>query len=273
MRMLLLGFLVASAGALAQPVPVPLPAGQVVPDANRVREELFNLLDRYPPTLRRAFKLDPSLLTNQAYLAPYPALANFLNQHLEILRNPAFYLNGLTGNEEDHPDHQAQVWRDMWGDLVPLMAFGIAAGVITWLIRTLIDYRRWLRLVKVQTEVHSKLLDRFTGHEDLMAYIQSPAGSKFLESSPIALDTGTRSLGAPLGRILWSVQAGVVLTAAGIGLQFVSARISDDAAQPLHAFGVLAVALGIGFVIAAAVAYLLSRKLGLIDPARPNPQG
>lgn len=284
MRTVILGVWVTAAGLLAQPVrPVPasppsLPAVQNLiaeqPDAQRVRNDLTNLLRRYPPTLTLAFKLDPSLLTNQSYLAPYPVLLGFLNAHAEIALNPSFYLNGLSngysGNYNNRPDPESQVfnmWHSVLGVLAGFTAAGIAIGTLTWLIRTFIDYRRWLRLVKVQTDVHSKLLDRFTDHDDLLAYIQSPAGSKFLQSSPIALDSGTRSLAAPLGRILWSVQVGVVLTAAGIGLQFVSARVSEDAAEPLHAMGVIGVALGLGFVIAAAVAYLLSRKLGLIGPS------
>jgi hypothetical protein len=132
----------------------------------------------------------------------------------------------------------------------------------------------------VQTDVHTKLLDRFTGNEDLLAYIQSPAGSKFLESSPIALDAGPRAVAAPLGRILWSVQAGVVLLAAGIGLRFVSANLAGEALQPLHVLGILGIALGIGFVISAIISFVISERLGLIErpsPAaraeRPNGQG
>src|SRR5580704_5412833 len=116
----------------------------------------------------------------------------------------------------------------------------MAIGLLVWLIRTVMDYRRWNRLTKVQTDVHTKLLDRFTANEDLLAYIQSPAGSKFLESSPITLDAGPRNVGAPLGRILWSVQAGLVVAAAGIGFQVASGHVSDDASLPLHVLGILA---------------------------------
>ena len=52
----------------------------------------------------------------------------------------------------------------------------IASGVI-WLIKTLIEHRRWSRLSKIQTDVHNKLLDRFSANEDLLAYIQTPAGT------------------------------------------------------------------------------------------------
>jgi hypothetical protein len=239
------------------------------PDAQRTKDELSQLLDHYPPSLRAVLALDPGLLGNQSYLAPYPALSSFLNAHPEIVRNPGFYINrsGIQPTLEDHAAQVVNLWRDLLNGLGVFLGFGMAIGLIVWLIRTLVDYRRWNRLTKVQTEVHSKLLDRFTANDDLLAYIQSPAGAKFLESSPITLDPGPRSVGAPLGRILWSVQAGLVVIAAGIGLQVVSTRVSDDASQPLHALGVLGIALGIGFVISAIISFLISRRLGLIEPA------
>jgi hypothetical protein len=270
--------LAMAAAGLAQPVPPSAPPSRGIMqdgDAQTVRDELSNLLGHYPPTLTHAFKVDPSLLTNQPYLAPYPALSSFLNAHSEIVRNPGFYLSGVSVYDLDRRDRATQIldmWRDMLGGLAAFAGFGAAFAAITWMIRTLIDYRRWIRLVKVQTDAHAKLLDRFTGHDDLLAYVQSPAGSKFLQSSPIALDAGTRSMGAPLGRILWSVQAGVVLAAAGIGLQYISARVSDEVSQPLHAMGVLGVALGLGFVVSAAISFLLSRRLGLIEPPQNRPQ-
>jgi hypothetical protein len=70
----------------------------------------------------------------------------------------------------------------------------------------------------------------------------------------------------PQGRILWSVQGGVVLIAGGIGLQVVSGRVSDASSQPLHALGVLGIALGVGFVISAIISFVISRRMGLIEP-------
>ena len=56
-------------------------------------------------------------------------------------------------------------------------------------------------------------------------------------------------MGAPLGRILWSVQGGVVLIAGGIGLRWSAAGSADNASQPLHALGVIGIALGLGFAL------------------------
>src|SRR5947199_9570295 len=61
------------------------------PDAQRTKDEFSSLLDRYPPSLRGVLTLDPNLLANDSYLAPYPALVSYLSAHPEIARNPAFY--------------------------------------------------------------------------------------------------------------------------------------------------------------------------------------
>jgi hypothetical protein len=114
--------------------------------------------------------------------------------------------------------------------------------------------------------VHSKLLDRFTSNQDLLAYIQTPAGQHFLESAPISVDSGAKNLSAPIGRILFSIQAGIILALAGTGLHMVTQTLgSEEIAQPLYVVGALAIAVGIGFVLSALVAYALSRRLGLIN--------
>jgi hypothetical protein len=241
------------------------------PDAQRTREELSSLLERYPPTLRAVLRLDPSLLSSQSYLAPYPALASFLNSHPEVAHNPSFYIGeGIAPHfrAQDRTGQILEIWKDVLGGLAVFIGLGMAISLLVWLIRTLVDYRRWSRLAKVQTDVHTKLLDRFTANEDLLAYIQSAPGARFLQSSPIMLDAAPRSVvGAPMARILWSAQGGVVLIAGGIGMMVVSGRVSDVASQPLNALGALGIALGLGFVVSAIISYVISRRLGLIERA------
>ena len=261
-----IGLVLASAAGWAQ-----VPGEQL--DAHHTQEELSQLLNRYPPSLRNVLALDHSLLGNEAYLAPYPALVSYLAAHPEIARDPSFFIGDFENhNNRDNSTPAERVWTRLLDQFVFFAGFAMAVGVLAWLIRTLIDYRRWNRLTKVQTDVHTKLLDRFTGNEELLTYIKSPAGSKFLESSPISLDAGPRSVGAPLGRILWSVQGGLVSIAGGIGLDIVAARVSEEAAQPIHALGVLGMAVGLGFVISAGVSYLISQKLGLIEPPMSAPR-
>jgi hypothetical protein len=64
----------------------------------------------------------------------------------------------------------------------------------------------------VQAEVHTKLMERMTTNEELLAYVQSPAGRRFLEAAPLRPEPTGRSFSAPVGSIIWSLMAGVVLT-------------------------------------------------------------
>jgi hypothetical protein len=258
---------------LAQPSAVQIASGQTVsiepPDAQRTRQEFYNLIQRYPPSLKSVMALDPSLLSSPSYLAPYPALAAFLNAHPEIAHNPSFYVadyNERRGFQQDRPTAAMELWRSVIDGTGVFLGFAMAIGVAVWLVRTIVDYRRWNRLAKVQTDVHTRILDRFTDNADLLAYMQSQPGKRFLESTPIMLDAGPRSVGAPLGRILWSVQAGLVLTAAGIGIDLVSWKFTEDAAQPMQVLGALGIALGVGFVLSALISFWISNKLGLIEP-------
>jgi ABC-type Fe3+-siderophore transport system permease subunit len=203
-------------------------------------------------------------MNNQSYLANYPALVAFLAQHPEVAHSPAFYLGSVSVPDDGSRETSSErVWRNTMEGLSIFTAFGLITGVMIWLVRTVIDHRRWSRVSKVQADVHNKLMDRFTANEDLLGYIQTPAGKRFLESAPLALDAGPRTISAPIGRILWSVQVGLVLAAAGFGLQYVSGSIDKNVSQPLFAMGILGVSIGAGFVLSAIVSFILSRKLGL----------
>ncbi len=245
-------------------------------DATETREKLEDMLRKLPPTVGRVLRADPSLMSNEGYLATYPALASFLKQHPEVRSNPAFFFEHIGPLEfwrpspPETPREQAiRMWSDIFQQVTVASVFiAIALGLI-WLIRTLIEYRRWIRTSKVHTDVHNKLLDRFTTNDDLMAYIQTPAGRRFLESAPLTVEGPARPVGAPFSRILWSLQVGIVLGAGGLGLLFVSGRVIEEVAQPLFAIGVLALTVGAGFVVSSAASLLLSRRLGLFEPLTP----
>ena len=238
--------------------------------AEQTRDQLDRIFDKYPPAVGRVLKLDPSLMNNPAYLAPYPMLAAFIAQHLEVVHNPGYFLENVNSPNQYYMDPKWRQRQEMFGLLAGVagfVAFLIITGLIVWFIRMIVTSRRWNKLSKVQYDVHSKLLDRFTSNEDLLAYMQTPAGRRFLENAPIRLPDEPRSMSAPFSRILWSVQAGIVLVLTGIGLLYVSGTFADEAAQFFMVIGVITLALGGGFIVSALAAYGLSRKLGLLDPA------
>jgi hypothetical protein len=250
----------------AQPAP-PAPLPQ---NADQTRRDFYEVLKQYPPELGRVLRLDPTLLTNTAYLSSYPQVASFIAQYPDIPRNPGFYLERYDPNFQEPSDarHDAlRMWEDVIGFFGGLIVFCAVSYFLLSLLRYVVEYRRWNRVAKANAEVHNKILDRFASNEETLAYIDSPAGRRFLEATPIApmAPPSSPSVAAPFGRILWCVQLGILLVFLAAGLYIISNRVVEEVQQLMLALSVLGFCLGLGFVLSAGASYLLSRKLGLLN--------
>jgi len=284
------------AGRAARPAPAPEPPARVGPvlrqtplgraiatedpNAPETQRRLQELLQQYPPSLGQVLALDPTLLNNGDYLQPYPALANFLAQHPEIAHNPGFFLAQFREygmRRYDYNDPKVQATRAVdsaLGAIAFLIGFITVVLTIGWLVRSVMEHRKWLRVSKTHVDTHTRLMERLTSNEELIAYMQSPAGRRFLKAAPIPVDGGPKMLNAPFGRILWSVQAGVVVAFLGAGLIYASTRLAgseifSEGELPVFVVGCAAVAVGAGFFISAIAAYGLSHRLGLFPSGSP----
>jgi hypothetical protein len=196
------GFSAPAAAQGVQGAPPPVvqqPEFIEIQDAQQTRERLQEMLRQHPPSVAVVLRNDPSLATPE-YLAPYPALVNFIKQHPEVTRNPSYFFgtSETRGFPNQPADRSVQMFNEIMDGFTVMVVAGAIVGTFLWLIRFFVDHRRWLRASRTQAEVHTKLLDRLTNNEDLMAYMQTPAGRRFLESAPIALDDKPKSIGAPM---------------------------------------------------------------------------
>jgi len=165
------------------------------------QEQLIKLL-RLSPTLTTVVEHDPTLLSNQEYVnRNNPQLAQFLGSHPEVARNPEFYLFTHLNTEGGRDEAlERAVWPELnqgWhpptpgerimDNVIPFLVFlGILLGLL-WLTRQLLENRRWGRIFKLQTDVHSKLIERFGSNQELMTYIGTDGRSADLGR----LGTGT----------------------------------------------------------------------------------
>jgi hypothetical protein len=279
--------LLLSTLGVAQPratTPATAPAVSAAPapsdsEVAATQTKLIRLL-RLSPTLTTVVSHDPSLLSNQEYVAHNnPQLAAFLTEHPEVARNPEYYLFTHLNHENGQPDEALEraVWPDVyrsqgqpssfdrvWGDLVPLIAFAFGLVAIFVLARMFVENRRWSRIFKLQSEVHGKLIDKFTSTQELASYMETEAGRKFLEAAPIpiGIEQGRRMPSA-VARVLTPLQAGIVMVLLGIGLLSLR-HAGPDMDTPMLFFGTMVLMPGIGFIISAGVSWLLAAKLGLM---------
>lgn len=242
-------------------------------NADQVRDQLQDILRMYPPQVGQVLRYDPSLMAQPNYLAPYPQLTLFLQQHPEVVRNPQFYFGGYDYYERNRREPlpvEVEALGVLLGGLGGFLGVAAFIGVLAWLVRAVVQHRRWLRNSRIQTEVHAKIMDRLTTNEELMAYIQSPAGRRFLESAPPA-EAQQAPSGAPIGPIIWSMMAGIVLATAGSGFRYSSGSVTGEASQAFNVVGIIILALGAGFILSSVMAYLVSSRLGLFPARSPRP--
>jgi hypothetical protein len=143
------------------------------------------------------------------------------------------------------------------GFLVPLVIFG-TIGWVSWTISTNIRRSHAARGV---AQLHSKLLDKCAASQDLVAYLESETGRKFLDSA------STESAN-PSGRILNAIQAGAIVLFIGIAELIVRMTVlNTDEDHFLLVSGAIALAVGIGFLISAATSFVLCKSWGLLHPA------
>jgi hypothetical protein len=251
-------------------------------DPVMVQQGLIKLV-RLSPTLVEVLERDPSLLADEAYVGRVnPELEQYVVAHPEVTRNPDFYL--FTVLDRQHNRQYDVLQRKVWpnedgprreetqGELamrfiLPYVVFVCVLVAALWLIYVLLQNRRWTRASRLQMEAHSKLMDRFGSNQELLAYMQSEAGRRFLEAAPIPVDmeAGQR-LPNVVSRVLLSLQVGIVLGLLGIGLLSLRRVLPDQSAALLVA-GVVFLVPGLGFVVSAVITWVLAGKLGLMPGA------
>lgn len=140
--------------------------------------------------------------------------------------------------------------------LVPLIVF-FTIGWIAWVVFSSI--RRY-QIAKFQAGVQMKLLEKIDSSQSVLAYAETEAGRNFLNS--LAVEQTQKE--TPYKSILSGVRAGIMLIAFGAALLSLHSLAGNDA-QANTFIGTLAIALGIGFEIAAVATYFLSRSFGLLN--------
>lgn len=150
----------------------------------------------------------------------------------------------------------------------PVLVLACFTAGIVWIFWIILNNKRRTRIAEIQSTMHAKLFEKFGTSQELVEYLKTEAGSKFMDSATI-------EHAKPFGRILGSVQAGLILLLLGIALFVVRGTLPQEAffnameqAQTAESFLVLSVlllALGTGFLVSAAASYALSKNWGLLE--------
>ena len=120
-----------------------------------------------------------------------------------------------------------------------------------------IHHDRSLQNREVAAGLQTKLLEKFGSGQELLAYVQSDAGKQLMESLTMEQRT-------PHGRILGAAQVSVILVLLALALLFLRGRVSGGE-EGFLVSGTIALSLGVGFGLSAALSYFLSKSFGLLN--------
>jgi hypothetical protein len=139
--------------------------------------------------------------------------------------------------------------------LVPIVMFSMV-GFVLWVVISAI---RKVLIAKMQSNVHTRMIDKFGSADSLIAFGATEPGQQFLTS--LVEERAVRT--SPYRSILSGVQAGMVLFVFGLTLLWLHHN-GTTPADAVVVFGAIPVALAVGLWLAAGSTYLLSSKFGLL---------
>jgi len=122
-----------------------------------------------------------------------------------------------------------------------------------WVVWVILEWRK----LRHKSKLQSKIVDKFSTAQEFSDFLQSKEGSRFLNF----LKFNGR---APRERILSSLSKGVILSFLGIAIIVIGSLFAEEM-KYFIAFGIVLIALGVGFLVSTKISYNLSKKWGIID--------
>lgn len=137
-------------------------------------------------------------------------------------------------------------------------------SMFAWFAWVIFSTFRRYKIARLQAEVQSRLLEKIGTGQDLLAYAQTDAGRQLLESLQVERVIPQ----APYAKIIWALQAGIVLFFFGSAMLWLRSHVSVPDVDGFTILGALSIAVGTGFALSAAASYYLSRSFGLVNGSR-----
>lgn len=144
------------------------------------------------------------------------------------------------------------------------METGLERGIIlvtmilfwAWVVYAVLEWRR----MKHKNQLQNKIVEKFSGVQELNDFLRSDGGNKFLNFLTV------KGLGAK-EKLLSSIRIGVILLCLGMAAVAVGPFFTEDSheANIILGIAILVIALGVGFLISTLISLFLSKKWGLIE--------
>lgn len=128
--------------------------------------------------------------------------------------------------------------------------------ILGWIYRTSLQHKQFMKIVQLKADMNARLLDRLGSDPQALEFLKSDAQKHLFD-----VKAPEPRMPSAYSRMLTSVQLAAVLLSAGIGCLWFRGYLyegSSDQTAFLF-FGILGVAMGIGSLLSAIAAFVVSR--------------
>ena len=154
-----------------------------------------------------------------------------------------------------------------WDFLAPMFVMLALIGALAWFATIYIRARQRSRELSTLSEFQTRLLDKLESGEALTAFMESKGGDRLMRTFRPPPASG-------LDRVLSAATAGLVMTSAGLAA--IAIQVTQDiGGRGFAVTGILLTGLGLGFLLSAALSFVLARRYGTLyggDEAARNGQ-
>lgn len=146
---------------------------------------------------------------------------------------------------------------------------GTICFALVTIIRSSLQHIRVIKSERMQVEMFNKLMDKLGSSQEALQYLQQNGGLNLLKIQEMPLDKPR----SPHGRILNSIQIGIVSAVLGGGVLSLQSRFTNPYdSEPPAVIGTILLALGVGFLLAGGASWVMSRSMGLLNGTSRNEQ-
>lgn len=140
--------------------------------------------------------------------------------------------------------------------------FGVVLIIcVAWIIINITRTLKQRANTRTRADIYNRLIDKFGTAPEFITFLQSDAGLRFIEENTV-------EPASPVGRILTSMQIGIVLSLLGLGLLFIAGTegsVGHDFYIIVTMIGIVGLMIGVGLLASAYVSQRLCKSWGILS--------
>ena len=141
-------------------------------------------------------------------------------------------------------------------------------SVFGWILKTWLNHKRFMHVLKLKADANSRLIDRFGTEPAVLDFLKSDASQRLFDVKMPDMAPRSATPPPPYLRMLTTLQLSLMLLSVGAGLLYIRRFLDQNDGREAFLFlGTMGVSLGVGALLSAAAALVVARMWNNLNDA------